>query len=109
MGKCFNLQLKVRDERLGTASDLQKFLQNLDHFQQWLARTQTAIASEDIPDDLVEAQKTLLQHQAIKEEIDHYAPEYAQMKEYGDNLVLGQEDVQHMFLREVHHIISNQI
>ena len=43
------LQLKVRDERLGEASELQKFLQNLDHFQQWLTRTQMAIASEDIP------------------------------------------------------------
>lgn len=92
--------LKARDERLGTVSDLQNFLQNLDHFQQWLARTQTAIASEDIPDDLVEAQKTLLQHQQIKEEIDHYAPDYAKMKEYGDNLVEGQNDVQYMFLRE---------
>ena len=42
-------QLKVRDERLGEASELQKFLQNLDHFQQWLTRTQTTIASDDIP------------------------------------------------------------
>ena len=54
--KFLSSQLKVRDERLGQASDLQKFLQNLDHFQQWLTRTETAIASEDIPTELTEAE-----------------------------------------------------
>ena len=95
------LQLKVRDERLGNASDLQKFIQNLDHFQQWLTRTETAIASEDIPTDLTEAEKLLLDHAQIKQEIDNYAPEYAQMKEYGQKVVEGQEGVQYMFMREV--------
>ena len=94
-------QLKVRDERLGEASELQHFLQNLDHFQQWLTRTQTAIATEDIPSDLAEAERLLNAHQQLKEEIDGYAPEYAKMKEYGEKVVEGQEDVQYMFLREV--------
>jgi spectrin beta len=93
--------LKVRDERLGEASDLQKFLQNLDHFQQWLTRTETSIASEDIPTDLAEAEKLLLDHAQIKQEIDAYASDYAQMKEYGQKVVEGQEGVQYMFLREV--------
>lgn len=92
--------LKVRDERLGEASDLQKFLQNLDHFQQWLTRTETAIASEDIPTDMAEAEKLLLDHAQIKQEIDAYAPDYAQMKEYGQKVVEGQEGVQYMFMRE---------
>ena len=106
------LQLKVRDERLGEASELQKFLQDLDHFQQWLTRTQTSIASEDIPSSLSEAESLLNQHQQIKEEIDGYAPDYSQMKEYGEKVVEGQEDVQYMFLREVkleqiYHIDNN--
>ena len=95
----------MRDERLGEASELQKFLQSLDHFQQWLTRTQTSIASEDIPSSLGEAEKLLNNHQQIKEEIDGYAPEYSQMKEYGIKVVEGQEDVQYMFLREVSHPI----
>ena len=53
--------VKVRDERLGEASELQHFLQNLDHFQQWLTRTQTAIATEDIPMDLAEVKNDLVQ------------------------------------------------
>lgn len=93
----------MRDERLGEASELQKFLANLDHFQQWLTRTQTTIASEDIPTDLGEAERLLNQHQQIREEIDAYAPDYSQMKEYGEKVVEGQEDVQYMFLREVRH------
>jgi len=98
---CLYQQLKVRDERLGEASDLQKFLQNLDHFQQWLTRTQTTIASEDIPSDLAEAERMLNQHEQIKSEIDGYADEYASMKSYGEQVVEGQDDVQNMFLREV--------
>jgi spectrin beta len=93
--------LKVRDERLGEANELQKFLAELDHFQQWLTRTQTTIATEDIPGDLAEAERMLLTHQQLREEIDGYGPDYARMKEYGANVVEGQEDVQYMFLREV--------
>ncbi|ESN99908.1 hypothetical protein HELRODRAFT_101195 [Helobdella robusta] len=94
------LMLKERDEKLGEASDLQKFLQNLDHFQQWLTKTQMSIASESIPNDVAEAEDLLQQHAQIKTEIDAYAPEYDQMKDYGSKVVEGQQDVQYMFLRE---------
>jgi spectrin beta len=66
-----------------------------------LTRTETAIASEDIPTNLADAEKLLLDHAQIKQEIDTYAPDYAQMKEYGQKVVDGQEGVQYMFLREV--------
>ena len=98
---CIFEQLKRRDERLGEASELQHFLQNLDHFQKWLTKTQTTVASEDIPTDLAEAERLLNQHQQIKEEIDAYADEYDKMHEYGEKVVAGQDDVQYMFLREV--------
>ena len=73
----------------------------MDHFQQWLTRTETAIASEDIPSDLVEAERLLHDHALLKQEIDTYAPDYAQMRDYGQQVVEGQEGVQYMFLREV--------
>jgi len=92
--------MKVREARLGEASELQKFLQDLDHFQQWLTRTQTAIATEDIPNDVAEAESLLSQHDQLKAEIKAYAPEYEKMKEFGDKVVEGQQDVQYMFLRE---------
>jgi spectrin beta len=92
--------LTVREERLGEASELQKFLQDLDHFQQWLTRTQTAIASENIPADVAEAELMLSQHAQLRAEIDAYAPDYAKMKQYGETVVEGQQDVQYMFLRE---------
>lgn len=104
-----SFQLKVRDERLGEASELQKFLQNLDHFQQWLTRTQTAVASEAIPSDVAEAEDLLAQHDQLKSEIDAYAPDYIQMKTYGDKVVEGQEDVQYMFLREVRVQYSSEL
>ena len=63
-------QLKERDDRLGEASDLQKFLQSLDHFQQWLTKTQTAIACDDIPSNLTEAEEMLEAHEAIFDEMN---------------------------------------
>jgi spectrin beta len=92
--------LKVREERLGEASELQKFLQDLDHFQQWLTRTQTAIASDAMPTDVAEAELLLMQHDQLKSDIDAWAPQYAKLKAYGDTVVEGQQDVQYMFLRE---------
>ena len=57
--------LKERDAKLEEAGDLHRFLRDLDHFQTWLTKTQTDVASEDIPASLAEAEKLLSQHQGI--------------------------------------------
>ncbi|XP_075591852.1 spectrin beta chain isoform X2 [Dermatophagoides farinae] len=95
-----NQLIKQRDAKLEEAGDLHRFLRDLDHFQTWLKNTQTAVASEDTPNNLIEAEKLLNQHQQIKEEIDNYAPEFKNIMDYGDKLTQGQTDHQHMFLRE---------
>ncbi|XP_064621468.1 spectrin beta chain-like isoform X3 [Lineus longissimus] len=92
--------LKERDEKLNESSELQKFLQNLDHFQAWLGKTQTTIASEDIPQSLSEAEQLLNTHQQLKEEIDAYEPDYESMMEYGRKVTEGQTDAQYMFLSQ---------
>ena len=81
------LQLKSREERLGEASELQHFLQNLDHFQKWLSETQTAVASEDTPTSLSEAEKLLAQHAQIREDIDQMQPEYTRLQEFGAKVI----------------------
>ena len=65
-------------------------------FRTWIISSngKTAIASKDIPNELAEAEQ-------IKQEIDMHAPYYAQIMEYGQEVVEGQEGVQYMFLREV--------
>lgn len=93
--------MKERDEKLGEAGELQRFLGNLDHFQQWLAITQTTVASEDIPNSLADAEKLLSQHQQLKDEIDAYAPDYTKMKEFGEKVTEGQTDPQYIFLEQV--------
>ncbi|XP_067941733.1 spectrin beta chain-like isoform X2 [Watersipora subatra] len=90
--------LKSREERLGEASELQRFLQNLDHFQSWLSATQTAVANEDSPSSLTEAEKLLAQHAQIMEDINQMAPEYSQLQEFGAKVTANQTDDQHMFL-----------
>jgi len=92
--------LKERDEKLGEAGELQRFLGSLDHFQSWLSRTQMTVASEDIPNSLADAEKLLNQHQQLRDEIDTYAPEYAKIKDFGDKVTEGEEDAQYMFLRQ---------
>ncbi|XP_076810469.1 spectrin beta chain, non-erythrocytic 1-like isoform X3 [Clavelina lepadiformis] len=91
--------LRQREDSLGAAGNLQKFLKDLDRFQAWLSATQTAIASEDMPQSLPEAEKLLQQHQAIKLEIDNYQDDYDQIKETGKQVTAGREDEpQYMFL-----------
>ncbi|CAF4253713.1 unnamed protein product, partial [Rotaria magnacalcarata] len=94
--------LRRREESMGEAAELQKFLRDLDHFSAWLTRTQTSVASEDIPNSLNEAEQLLNQHQTIKEEIDRYGPDYAQMKDYGHSVIRDADttDPQYIFLRE---------
>ncbi|XP_053568173.1 spectrin beta chain, non-erythrocytic 1 isoform X2 [Bombina bombina] len=92
--------LKNREESLGEASKLQQFLRDLDDFQSWLSRTQTAIASEDMPNTLAEAEKLLTQHENIKNEIDNYEEDYQKMTDMGEMVTQGQTDAQYMFLRQ---------
>ena len=61
----------------------------------------TAVASEDIPESLKEAEKLLNKHAAIKDEIDGYEENYGKMKEQGDRITEGQTDTQYMFLKQV--------
>ena len=94
--------LKKREESMGEAAELQKFLRNLDHFSAWLTKTSKLVASDDIPQSLIEAEQLLNQHQTIKEEIDRYAPDYSEMKEYGQKVIENADhsDPQYIFLRE---------
>lgn len=80
------MQLKERDAKLEEKGDLHRFLRDLDHFQAWLTKTQTNVASEDIPSSLADAEKLLNQHQSIREEIDNYTDDYVKMMEYGDKV-----------------------
>uniref|UniRef100_A0A3B4BR65 Spectrin beta chain n=1 Tax=Pygocentrus nattereri TaxID=42514 RepID=A0A3B4BR65_PYGNA len=92
--------LHNREASLGEASKLQQFLRELDDFQSWLSRTQTAIASEDMPNTLAEAEKLLAQHEGIKNEIDNYEEDYQKMRDMGEMVTQGQTDAQYMFLRQ---------
>lgn len=92
--------LRNREESLGEASKLQQFLRELDDFQSWLSRTQTAIASEDMPNTLAEAEKLLAQHEGIKNEINNYEEDYQKMRDMGEMVTQGQTDAQYMFLRQ---------
>uniref|UniRef100_A0A8D3BU93 Spectrin beta chain n=1 Tax=Scophthalmus maximus TaxID=52904 RepID=A0A8D3BU93_SCOMX len=92
--------MKNREESLGEASKLQQFLRELDDFQSWLSRTQTAIASEDMPNTLAEAEKLLAQHEGIKNEVRNYEEDYQKMRDMGEMVTQGQTDAQYMFLRQ---------
>ncbi|TSU11377.1 Spectrin beta chain, non-erythrocytic 1 [Bagarius yarrelli] len=92
--------MRAREESLGEASKLQQFLRDLDDFQVWLSRTQTAVASEDMPNTLAEAEKLLAQHEGIKNEIRNYKEDYQKMRDMGETVTQGQTDAQYMFLSQ---------
>lgn len=92
--------LKAKDAKLEEAGDLHRFLRDLDHFQSWLTKTQTDVASEDIPASLSEAESLLSHHQQILKEINNYTDDYNKMMDYGAKVTQGQTDPQYMFMRE---------
>jgi hypothetical protein len=74
-----------------------------------LSRTQTTVASEDIPNSLADAEKLLNQHQQLKDEIDAYSPEHAKMKDFGDKITEGQEDPGGIFKHTDDHIFEKTL
>lgn len=92
--------LHTREESLGEASKLQKFLRDLDDFRAWLSRTQMAVASEDVPSTLPESKKLLAQHNGIKNEISNHLDDYRRICETGKAVTQGQTDAQYVFLTQ---------
>ncbi|KAA3676090.1 spectrin beta [Paragonimus westermani] len=90
--------LKDRDDRLNYSSELQRFLQDLDHFQMWLRRTQTDVASEDIPNNLQEAEALVDKHKQLGAEISGYEDDFRRLMEFGRRETAGQTDAQYEFL-----------
>ncbi|XP_020026504.2 spectrin beta chain, erythrocytic [Castor canadensis] len=90
--------LQDQEQSLGEASKLQAFLQNLDDFQAWLSMAQKAVASEDMPESLPEAEQLLQQHAAIKDEIDGHQQSYKQVKASGEKMIEGQKEPEFQLL-----------
>ncbi|CAH8502625.1 unnamed protein product [Schistosoma bovis] len=92
--------VKERDDRLNDSSELQRFLQDLDHFQIWLRRTQITVASEEVPNNLEEAETLLDQHEQLKAEIDGYENDFHRLMDFGRRVTEVQTDAQYMFLAQ---------
>jgi spectrin beta len=95
-----NEMLKVRDDRLSASSELQRFLQDLDHFQVWLSRTQSSVASEDMPKDLDDTERQKSELQSILAEVRSYEPEFERLMEFGRRVTKDQTDSQHVLLAQ---------
>ncbi|XP_059565927.1 spectrin beta chain, non-erythrocytic 2 isoform X1 [Myotis daubentonii] len=92
--------MRRREESLGEARRLQDFLRSLDDFQAWLGRTQTAVASEDGPATLPEAEALLAQHAALRGEVERAQSEYSRLRALGEEVTRDQADPQCLFLRQ---------
>uniref|UniRef100_UPI003AABFA06 spectrin beta chain, erythrocytic isoform X2 n=1 Tax=Centroberyx gerrardi TaxID=166262 RepID=UPI003AABFA06 len=84
--------LKDREDSLGEVSKLQTFLQDMDDFQSWLFKAQKAVASEDMPATLPEAEELLSLHDAVREDINNHEEDYLRVKDTGAQVTQGQED-----------------
>lgn len=84
--------LKDREDSLGEVSKLQTFLQDMDDFQSWLFKTQKAVASEEMPESLPEAEEELSLHDAVREDINNHEEDYHRVKDTGAQVTQGQED-----------------
>ncbi|XP_077395251.1 spectrin beta chain, erythrocytic isoform X2 [Festucalex cinctus] len=84
--------LREREESLGEVSKLQTFLQDLDDFQSWLFRAQKAVASEEMPASLPEAEEQLSLHDAVRDDIDGHGVEFCGIRDTGAQVTRDQED-----------------
>ncbi|XP_074854246.1 spectrin beta chain, erythrocytic isoform X2 [Carettochelys insculpta] len=92
--------LQSQEASLGEASKLQKFLQDLDDFQAWLFKAQQAVASEEVPGSLAEAEQFQQEHAAVKEEIDQHEDDYCRVRETGERVTRGQTDPEYLQLQQ---------
>lgn len=88
------------EDSLTVAGRLQQFIQDLDNFLSWLVKTQAAVASEEVPDSLAEAERLLNQHAALKEEINGYEEDYAKIQAASDLLALEEMEVPYLSLQQ---------
>ncbi|XP_036397627.1 spectrin beta chain, erythrocytic [Megalops cyprinoides] len=92
--------LKDREDSLGEVSKLQTFLQDLDDFQSWLFKTQKAIASEEMPATLPEAEQLLDLHDAVHQDMDQHEEDYHRVKDTGTKVTQGETDPQYQQLEQ---------
>ncbi|XP_075043168.1 spectrin beta chain, non-erythrocytic 4 isoform X2 [Mixophyes fleayi] len=88
------------EDSLTVASKLQQFIQDLDNFLTWLVKTQTAVAAEELPSNLVEAERLLGLHGSLKEEISRYEEDYNKIQAVSDLLSLEEADLPYLSLQQ---------
>ncbi|KAE8288242.1 Spectrin beta chain, non-erythrocytic 1 Beta-II spectrin Embryonic liver fodrin Fodrin beta chain [Larimichthys crocea] len=93
---------KLAKEHPDQAGEIQGRLTEIQEVWEELNTTMrgTAVASEDIPTSLPEAESLLAQHESIKNEVDNYKEDYEKMRAVGEEVTQGQTDAQHMFLAQ---------
>ncbi|XP_064369425.1 spectrin beta chain, erythrocytic isoform X2 [Dromaius novaehollandiae] len=92
--------LQSQATSLGEAGKLQRFLQDLDDFQAWLFGAQKAVASDEVPASLAEAEQLLQQHMATQQDIEQHEAAYHNVKEMGKRVTQGQADPEYEQLRQ---------
>ncbi|KAF4101711.1 hypothetical protein G5714_018143 [Onychostoma macrolepis] len=88
------------EDSLTVAGRLQQFIQDLDSFLTWLVQTQTAAASDELPNALEDAERLINQHAALKEEIGRYEEDYERLQAVNDLLETEEAPLPHGALQQ---------
>ncbi|XP_077141682.1 spectrin beta chain, non-erythrocytic 4 [Ranitomeya variabilis] len=88
------------EDSLTVANKLQQFIQDLDNFLTWLVKTQTAVAAEELPSNLSDAERLLGLHASLKEEINRYEEDYNKIQAVSDLLSLEEADLPYLSLQQ---------
>ncbi|XP_021239479.1 spectrin beta chain, non-erythrocytic 4-like, partial [Numida meleagris] len=81
------------EDSLCVAGRLQRFIQDLDSFLGWLVKSQAAVADDEMPESLADAERLLNRHAALKEEINGYEEDYAKIQAASDLLAVEGAEV----------------
>ncbi|XP_043536626.1 spectrin beta chain, non-erythrocytic 4-like [Chiloscyllium plagiosum] len=95
------------EDSLSVAGRLQQFIQDLDSFLSWLARTQGATVSEELPNTLAEAEALLRSHEALREEISQHEEDYRKILAVNELLSLGEMELPLLSIQQWLHKLQN--
>ncbi|XP_051513041.1 spectrin beta chain, non-erythrocytic 4-like isoform X1 [Myxocyprinus asiaticus] len=88
------------EDSLTVAGRLQQFIQDLDSFLTWLVQTQTAAASDELPNALEDAERLINQHATLKEEIGRYEEDYERLQAVNEFLESEEAPLPHGALQQ---------
>ncbi|XP_065183632.1 spectrin beta chain, non-erythrocytic 1-like [Sycon ciliatum] len=84
--------LEQRRSKIGDSSNAQEFLQELIVFQDWIDAARLRAASQEVANNVTDAEALQKQHKDLNAEIESYQPTFEKLKQHGKVIITDAND-----------------